>query len=514
MKRISKQKILILVILDVLLVATVLLVRFFQSEREERLYSQQAGARWESDDVKCAQVSAFFADSKAMKVENMTSIHNDIMKTLYDDTFIDANEGVTGRAWIDSYCSLQQLSVSREGKEVTANVYGVSDDFFQIHPIPLKSGGYINPVKSTIVESDGEDPFQIVLDENVAWNLFGGNDIEGMKVWMGGRIFTVMGVVEMPQNKTEEMAYGNFDGVYVPYAAFAKMGIENSPITCYEAVMPNPIPNYAYNTLAEALDIEEETDEEMADKRSTLFFGDTEILENTNRFNIPSLYKYIKNKKYMTMRTDAITYPYWENVARFEVERAGRIFILCCILLLLPALTVIGTVIWLYTKRGVVFNSTNKEKLIDLAGEFMEGVKNRIKHPEPENYDDDDVEEEAEEEAEEVQEDSYEEAEEIPEESVEEPQEAETEAETEVLEEEPEEAAEEPQEPEVPAQTVEETTDAAEPADVTTHNSTSAYSRLEEIKNEDESDTTDIAEHQLNINADDDLGIELEIVEN
>ena len=85
MKRISKQKILILVILDVLLVATVLLVRFFQSEREERMYSQQAGARWESGDVKCAQVSAFFADSKAMKVENMTSIHNDIMKKLFGE---------------------------------------------------------------------------------------------------------------------------------------------------------------------------------------------------------------------------------------------------------------------------------------------------------------------------------------------------------------------------------------------------------------------------------------------
>ena len=471
------------------------------------MYSQQAGARWASEDVDCAQVSAFFADSKQMKVENITSIHNDIMKTLYDDTFVDASEGVNSRAWIDSYCSMQQLSVSRGEREVTAKVYGVSDDFFQIHPIPLKSGGYINPVKSTVVESDGEDPYQIVLDENVAWNLFGGNDIEGMKVWMGGRIFTVMGVVEIPQNKTEEMAYGNFDGVYVPYSAFAKMGIKDSPITCYEAVMPNPIPNYAYNTLAKALDIEEETDEEMADKRSTLFFGDTEILENTNRFNIPSLYKYVKNKKYMTMRTDPITYPYWENVARFEVERASKLFVLCCILLLLPVLTVIGTVIWLYTKRGVVFNSTNKEKLFDLADEFMEGVKNRIKHPEPENYDDDDVEEEAEEEAQE------------------EPQEAEVEAETAVLEEEPEEVAEESQEtetevleesqePEAPAEAVEETTEAAEPADVTTQNTTSAYSRLTEIKNEDESDTTDIAEHQLNINADDDLGIELEVVEN
>ena len=40
----------------------------------------------------------------------------------------------------------------------------------------------------------------------------------------------------------------------------------------------------------------------------------------------------------------------------------------------------------------------------------------------------------------------------------------------------------------------------------------SALSRLESIREEDDSD--DSANHQLNINADDDLGIELEVVEN
>jgi hypothetical protein len=365
-----------------------------------------------------------------------------------------------------------------------------------------------------VAESDGEDPFQIVIDENVAWNIFGGNDVAGMKVWMGGRIFTVMGVVAAAENKTEEMAYGNYDGVYVPYAAFAKMGIENSPITCYEAVMPNPIPNYAYNTLAEACDVTEMTDTEKEQLRSTLFFGDTEVLENSNRFSIPSLYKYVKSKKYSTMRTDSISYPYWENIARFEVERASRLFIFCCILLLLPVATVIGTIIWLYTKRGVVFNSRNKERVMDFLGEFAEGVKNRLKHPEKENYDDDEEPEEDEsvDETDEPAPEPFEEeeyepeepAEEVPEDSGEYVENYETAPEP-FQEEEQEVQVEEPAEEEEPVteEPVEE--EAAGPK-------MSALSRLESIREEDDSDES--ANHQLNINADDDLGIELEVVEN
>ena len=524
MKTVSKSKILILVILDVLLIVSVLLIRFFQSEREERMYSQQAGERWGTEDVECAEVSAFFAESKKTTVEEISGIRNDIMKKLYDDTYIDEREGVTHRSWIDAYSAVNQFEVSRNDRSLLANVYGVSDDFFQIHPIPLKSGGYLNPVKTMTEESDGEDPYQIILDENVAWNIFGGNDVAGMKVWMGGRVFTVMGVVSAAETKTEEMAYGNYDAVYVPYAAFSKMGVEDYPITCYEAVMPNPIPNYAFNTLAEACDVVEMTDAEKENQRSSLFFGDTEILDNTNRFSIPALYKYIKSKKYMTMRTDSVTYPYWENVARFEVERASRVLILCCILLILPIVTVIGTIIWLYTKRGVVFNSRNKEKIVDFLGEFAGAVKNRIKHPEPENYDDDEEEpedpyEDAEDESGEASEDTEDGSEDIyendrrnPEDTYEdfgdetdETYEASEEESYDALEaSEPEESSEEYDKQEDPVATE----GVSQPAG----SEVSALSRMESIREEDDSD--DIADHQLNIQARDDLGIELEVVEN
>ena len=108
-----------------------------------------------------------------------------------------------------------------------------------------------------------------------------------------------------------------------------------------------------------------------------------------------------------------------------------------------------------------------------------------MKHPEKENYDDDEEPEEDEPAPEPFQEEEYE----------------------------PEEPAEE-EEQEVPieesAEEVEPATE--EPVEEAAGPKMSALSRLESIREEDDSD--DSANHQLNINADDDLGIELEVVEN
>ena len=54
------------------------------------------------------------------------------------------------------------------------------------------------------------------------------------------------------------------------------------------------------------------------------------------------------------MKTNDIVYPYWENVARYEetYQRKGLNTIL--ILLMLPILSVVYLIIWLYMHRGVV----------------------------------------------------------------------------------------------------------------------------------------------------------------
>ena len=250
---------------------------------------------------------------------------------------------------------------------------------FLVHPIPLLNGNYINPVEKASEIGDGIDPFQVVLDENMAWNIFGSVNVEGMKIWIGGRVFTVMGVVEASQNKTEEMAYGNYDAAFIPYSAFALMD-KKVNINCYEAVLPEPIKDIVVDPEEEASGTE---------VRSSLSFGKRELVENTDRFGISSIWKYLKNKKYMSMKTTEIAYPFWENVARFEMERAGGIFKLCCILLILPVVSVLVLLGWLYSKRTVVFNAKNKEKALDLLAELGAGIKDHFTKPKVENYDDD-----------------------------------------------------------------------------------------------------------------------------
>ena len=385
-----KTLIKILIAVDILLILITAFICFRQSERVKRIYSQQAAERWESEDMEFAEVSVYYSNARNSGKKEIEEIRNNIMKKLDEDELLDSSSLSDKRAFIDAYSGFTEMRVEKGDNQITGKIYGVSDDFFLIHPIPLLAGNYINPVEKTNDIGDGIDPYQIILDENMAWNLFGSVDVAGMKVWINGKVFTIMGVVEASQNKTEEMAYGNFDAAFIPFAAFDKMKLKVS-VNCYEAVLPEPIKGYAQSAIGEATDIVVDPEEESdgTEPRSTLSFGDSEVVINTDRFGVSALYKYLKNKKYMSMHTTEIAYPYWENVARFEVERASRVFKACIALLVLPALSFLALLGWLYHKRTVVFNAKNKEKALDLLAELGEGIKEHFTKPRVENYDDD-----------------------------------------------------------------------------------------------------------------------------
>ncbi len=387
-ERLNKKTLIIaLIAVDVLLILITIGISFFQKERVSRIYTQQAAERWENKKMAYSEVSAFYGAGSA-DVKTVMEVRNNIMSKLVEDTYLDVTDQSGARVFIDAYCGSSQQKVERGVYNVTGEIYGVSDDFFLIHNIPLLSGTYMNPVEKAVKEGDGRDPFQIVLDENMAWNLFGSVDVAGMKVNLGDKVFTVMGVVEAFQTDSEKMAYGNYDVAYIPYKAYEIMKQE-IPISCYEAVIPNPISGYALNTISSACGLGDNTEVNEEESRSSLNFGSLEIVENTDRYKAGNLIKYAKNKKYSSMRTSNVSFPFWENVARFETEHAYKVFRICCILMVLPALTVLGVLIWLYSKRGVVFNKKNKEKLIDVLGEFRDGIVEKLTKKEEENYDDD-----------------------------------------------------------------------------------------------------------------------------
>ena len=328
------------------------------------------------DDKKYTQVSIFYSEDAGLEFSDIKNIRNAIQKKLYADSLIEnskSDDSLEGaRSWIDAYSGHTYDDVRKDSNKVHVNVYTVGGDFFQIHNMPLKSGSYLD-MKSSDVN-------QILLDEYVAWNLFGGDNIAGMKVWIGDDVYTVTGVVKCDDNQAAKEAYGEYNSVYVPMEAYSKAGkklasgedassglsgndtltdeSEGTVVTCYEAVLPNPIKNYGLNTVAEAAEIHFLTDEEKESLKSSLDFGDREILENTTRFSRGSLYNRLKSKKYEVMKTNSRVYPYWENEARFEESYQIRVLRFDIIALVIFIVSFIGI--------GVIIYMSLKNKLHDV----------------------------------------------------------------------------------------------------------------------------------------------------
>ena len=332
----------------ILMILLSLWIGFVQKQRALLLYDELAAERYQGEDAKYSQISVFYAQSENKGPADIKEIRNAIMSRLSEDDNIDPDQ--TGRTFIDAYTGITEAELRKDDNTVTAQVYAVGGDFFMIHPIPLLSGDYLR----------GDDPYTIVLDDNMAWTLFGSANVAGMKLWIGENIFTVIGVVKTDDGKDARNAYGNYNAVYIPYEAFVKKSndgddsnlydkpVEDAPaIICYEAVVTNPIKSYARGVVAEACGLQEHTDSETRQLRSTLDFSSVELVENTGRYKLPALWKTFKKNRYKSMRTNAVVYPYWENLARLEEQHQIRWKFPAVILFVLPILVLF---VWLVSK--------------------------------------------------------------------------------------------------------------------------------------------------------------------
>lgn len=273
------------------------------------LKDQQAAARWEGKDMKYAQVSAFFSPTKDMQPVNMADIQTGILSKLSADGYL--GEGRGADMLLRAYNGEASVSIRKDTSTLQVTAMGVGGDFFMLHPMELLAGNYF--------AEDDLNRDRIVLDENVAWNLFGSNDIAGMNIWINNNVYDVAGVVAAPEDEAESNAYGNYGRIYLPYESL-KIHQEKLVICCYEAVIPDPISNYGYNTLLSACGMSQEEQSEEK-KNNPLSFGDCEIIENTGRFSAWNLFSLLRNRKYRTMQTTSIVYPYWENLARMTEDK-------------------------------------------------------------------------------------------------------------------------------------------------------------------------------------------------
>lgn len=98
------------------------------------------------------------------------------------DASLEAPEG--GSLYQDAWSgTATSVAVSGPAGKSNVKTYGVGGDFFLFHPYTLLSGSYI-------AESDFAQD-RVVLDENLAWQLFGSSDVAGMEVTIGERNYPV-----------------------------------------------------------------------------------------------------------------------------------------------------------------------------------------------------------------------------------------------------------------------------------------------------------------------------------
>ena len=302
----GKRIVIPVLIIDALLLIVMLSIVFVCRNKADLMYSDKAAERWGAEDSEYSEISLFYSQDAGLGKNDIQSIRSEIQKKLYEDSYMSDDN--VNRVWIDAYSGHCMDVIRKDSNTVKVNVYMVGGDFFMIHPIPLKAGNY--------PDLTSDDANQILLDEYVAWTLFGSNNVAGMKLWIGDEVFTVTGVVQVSDEKAYNQAYGEYNSVYVPIKAYSAKKENTIKADNYTAVIPNPIKNYALNTVAEAAGISFKTDEEKKQSRSELNFGDKEILENTGRYSVVSLWNFMNQRKYVDMKVSSITYPYWENISR------------------------------------------------------------------------------------------------------------------------------------------------------------------------------------------------------
>ena len=345
----------------------------------EALYAQQEAARWENDDVSLpveekddpveqvkeviknkklpyAQVSTFVSTGHNMGKDELNSVRSSISEKLSKDSYLKAD--AENRVWIDAYSGESEISLRKDSNTLTVKAVGIGGDFFQFHPMKLLSGSYIS-------ENDLNHDM-IVVDKNFAWAMFGSNDIVGMQLWLGSNIYYVAGVVDVDEDDISSMAYGNSNRIYMSYDELKKNAGE-MPITCYEAVIPNPISNYAFYALKSAFGLSDEEQEGLDKKENPLSFDDVEVIENTKRYETMELLTSMKKWRLRSMRTSSVGYPFWENIARVSDEEQMILLLIRIMLLVCPVITLIWFIysLWemkTWSLKALILNEIDKER--------------------------------------------------------------------------------------------------------------------------------------------------------
>lgn len=290
---------------------------------QHTLHTQNAMPAWVRDDTyRYAQTSVFLPNDTPAAENDVFSFRQALAERLKTDS-MQAAEG--GSLFVDAYSGKQTISVSTRRMNMDVKTIGVGGEYFLFHPMKLLSGGYLS-------ERDFAND-RVVLDDTLAWALFGTTDVIGQSILIGTREYPVVGVVQREDDFASKAAYTDGPGMFMSFSAMNE--VQPSGVNAYEIILPDPVKGYAASVVKE------------------LFSPNTgSIVENSSRFSILPLFRVLGDFGRRSMNETGILYPYWENAARMVEDHAALALLLCVVFLVFPtALGVYNAVRW--SRRAV-----------------------------------------------------------------------------------------------------------------------------------------------------------------
>ena len=162
-----------------------------------------------------AQVSVFFSESAEVTQDNLKELAYNVREGLEEDS-VAVSEEESARGLLDAFSTTGALTVEHEGQSLDVDAVGIGGDFFSFHPLELVSGGYF----------DGDDLMKdrILIDEDLAWKLFGSSDVVGQSVLIGDMNHFIAGVYRREKGMFYETAGLDRSTVFVAYKTMLQYG--------------------------------------------------------------------------------------------------------------------------------------------------------------------------------------------------------------------------------------------------------------------------------------------------
>ncbi|WP_284071436.1 ABC transporter permease [Clostridiisalibacter paucivorans] len=303
--KLNKKHTLFLIVYAIITILSVSLTMGY-SHLSTLLISQQGAQRWQGENQqRFSQISCFFSSDYRATPQDIGSFRKMVNEKLSESS----QDKV---AWIDAYSAQSETAVKSPHDTVNTTVFGVGGEYFFFHPLYLRSGQYISE------EDLSKD--RVILDEQVAWKLYGSVDIEGMEVEINDKKYIISGVIQSESDPFNNIADEDNGRIYMSYNRFSE--VTDVGINSYEIIIPEFISGFGYTLV--------DTGFQHSEK---------EVINNSKRFGIKNILDLVIKPYTMVMHNKGIAYPYWENAARvvqyWQSLLLFSIIILCFILLVM-----------------------------------------------------------------------------------------------------------------------------------------------------------------------------------